>query len=66
MTREEAIKVLDSERKEYIVKGCKLDKAIDIAIKALQGDMYCPSCGVRLVPENEYIEPTQYKGGDDE
>lgn len=23
------------------------------------GDMYCPNCGARLVPENEYLEPTQ-------
>lgn len=33
-----------------------------MAIKALQGDMYCPNCGVRLVPENEYLEPTPTHG----
>lgn len=27
-----------------------------------QGDMYCPNCGVRLVPENEYLEPTPTHG----
>lgn len=26
------------------------------------GDMYCPNCGARLVPENEYLEPTQTHG----
>lgn len=26
------------------------------------GDMYCPNCGVRLVPENEYLEPKQTHG----
>lgn len=35
MNRQEAIKVLDGERKEYIAKGCKLDKAINMAIEAL-------------------------------
>ena len=35
MTRNEAIQILDNERKEYIIKGCKLDKAIDVAIEAL-------------------------------
>lgn len=37
-------------------------KAIDMAIEALQGDMYCPNCGVRLVQEDEYVEPTQTHG----
>ena len=35
MTKEEAIQVLDKERKEYIIRGCKLDKALDLAIAAL-------------------------------
>lgn len=35
---------------------------LDMAIKALQGDMYCPNCGARLVPENEYLEPTHTHG----
>lgn len=36
MTKEEAIKILDKERKEYIVKGCELDKAIGMVIEALK------------------------------
>lgn len=43
------------EHREYV-------EAIRMAIEALQGDMYCPNCGVRLVPENEYLEPTQTHG----
>ena len=35
---------------------------LNMAIKALQGDMYCPNCGVRLVQKDEYIEPTQTHG----
>lgn len=35
MKRSEAIQILDNERKAYIIKGCKLDKAIDMAIEAL-------------------------------
>ena len=35
MKRSEAIQILDNERKAYIIKGCKLDKAIDVAIEAL-------------------------------
>ena len=60
ITREEAIELLedlygaieDNQGRDY-------DEALRMAIKALQGDMYCPNCGVRLVPENEYLEPTQ-------
>ena len=65
MNREEAIDKLqdlwnevyneDSDGYDYAV-------AIDMAIEALQGDMYCPNCGVRLVPENEYLEPTHTHG----
>lgn len=43
------------EHREYV-------EALRMAIEALQGDMYCPNCGVRLVPENEYLEPTQTHG----
>ena len=35
MKRSEAIQILDNERKAYIIKGCKLDQAIDVAIEAL-------------------------------
>ena len=35
MKRSEAIQILDNARKAYIIKGCKLDKAIDMAIEAL-------------------------------
>ena len=35
---------------------------LDMAIEVLQGDMYCPNCGVRLVQEDEYLEPTQTHG----
>lgn len=37
---------------------------LDMAIDALQGDMYCPNCGVRLVPEDEYLEPKFYDEDD--
>lgn len=71
MTREEAIKLLICEKVcvedvDGNIGGERVRQAYDIAIKALQGDMYCPSCGVRLVPENEYVEPKLYKGGDTE
>ena len=56
MKRSEAIQILDNERKAYIIKGCKLDKAIDMAIDALsdrptgewicKGDYaMCSKCG---------------------
>lgn len=35
---------------------------LDMTIKVLQGDMYCPNCGVRLVQEDEYLEPTPTHG----
>lgn len=38
MTNKEAIDILEKEREEYIVKGCKLDKALDVAIKALSAE----------------------------
>lgn len=65
MTREEAIGYLLGE---YVVAHegneyeKELNEALDVAIKTLQGDIYCPNCGVRLVPENEYLEPTQTHG----
>ena len=63
MTREEeAIFYIKELQKIYAPMDRKVAKAIDIAIKALQGDMYCPSCGVRLVSENEYVEPKPHKG----
>lgn len=43
------------EHREYV-------EALRMAIEALQGDMYCPNCGVRLVPEAEYLEPTHTHG----
>lgn len=64
MTREEAIKILKEERWYMSRYSEEYKEAYDIAIKALQGDMYCPSCGVRLVPENEYVEPKPDKEGD--
>ena len=42
MTNKEAIDILERERKEYIVKGCKLDKALDVAIDALQQTAWIP------------------------
>ena len=63
MTREEAIQTIQEMCKRYIFTLDE-DEAVDMAIKSLQGDMYCPSCGVRLVSENEYVEPKPYKGGD--
>ena len=73
MTREEAIAELsvlherllnpkDCEDGCYSWEDGRYVEAIDIAIEALQGDMYCPSCGVRLVSENEYVEQKRYKG----
>ena len=62
MTREEAIKRL-KEYSQYAYgiyhNGQKDEEAFDMAIESLQGDMYCPNCGVRLVTEDEYFEPTQ-------
>ena len=69
MTREEAIRWLNCVKEEvdesegtmiYISKE-KAD-VLAMAIEALQGDMYCPNCGVRLVPEDEYLEPTPTHG----
>lgn len=64
MTREEVITTLEDiietyrDDEEYIdwVEACSY--AINLIVK---GDMYCPSCGVRLVSENEYVEPKPYK-----
>lgn len=56
MTREEAIKILDDERNEYIIRGCQLDKAIDLAIDALsepKGDLISSAEGTWLT---EYTE----------
>lgn len=69
MNKQEAIGWLEQIKDIYIRGGDedfdrRRKEAIDIAIKALQGDMYCPSCGVRLVPENEYVEPRPDKESD--
>lgn len=61
MTREEAVSNIKLFKEIYAPPKDFAD-ALDMAIKALQGDMYCPNCGVRLVPENEYLEPTQTHG----
>lgn len=66
MSRQEAIFYIKELQKTYAPMDRKVAKAINIAIKALQGDMYCPSCGVRLVPENEYVEPKPYKAESEE
>ena len=86
MNREEAIKILELEKKVQVqfvdmnerIRATKVSEkynkidlalieALDLAIKTLSGDMYCPSCGVRLVPENEYVEPkeSEMKAGED-
>lgn len=45
MTRHEAIQILDNERNAYIIKGCQLDKAIDMAIEALENEpIPCEKC----------------------
>lgn len=45
MTRNEAIQILDNERNAYIIKGCQLDKAIDMAIEALKNEpVPCEKC----------------------
>ena len=45
MTRHEAIQILDNERNAYIIKGCQLDKAIDMAIEALENEpIPCERC----------------------
>lgn len=45
MTRHEAIQILDNERNAYIIKGCQLDKAIDMAIEALENEpVPCEKC----------------------
>lgn len=66
MKREEAKAVLYEWQKSMVDHGVPIDtskvQALRVAIKALQGDMYCPNCGVRLVPENEYLEPAQTHG----
>lgn len=64
MNKQEAIKYLnviwDRYTAEYEIERETLEAYL-MARKSLQGDMYCPSCGVRLVSENEYIEPKPYK-----
>ena len=66
MKREEAIMIMHNERPHCGEKATFTEEercdAYDMAIKSLQGDMYCPNCGARLVPENEYLEPTQTHG----
>lgn len=59
MKKAEAIAWLEIMKEDAIFEQYD---ALKIAIDALQGDMYCPNCGVRLVPENEYVEPTQTHG----
>ena len=45
MTRHGAIQILDNERNAYIIKGCQLDKAIDMAIEALENEpVPCEKC----------------------
>lgn len=45
ITRHEAIQILDNERNAYIIKGCQLDKAIDMAIEALENEpVPCERC----------------------
>jgi hypothetical protein len=45
ITRNEAIQILDNERNAYIIKGCQLDKAIDMAIEALENEpVPCEKC----------------------
>lgn len=70
MTREEAIKLLEHISIAYTPTDAYGDyddpqpyeDALDMAIEALQADMYCPNCGVRLVTEDKYIEPTHTHG----
>lgn len=59
MTRQEAKEILERMPTPFSYGHTTAEaiEAIDMAIKALKGDMYCPSCGVRLVSENEYVEP---------
>ena len=59
MKRAEAIAWLEIMKEDAIFEQ---HDALRMAIKALQGDMYCPNCGVRLVQENEYLEPTHTHG----
>lgn len=59
MKRAEAIAWLEIMKEDAIFEQ---HDALKMAIKALQGDMYCPNCGVRLVQEDEYLEPTQTHG----
>ena len=75
MTNEEAIDILERERKEYIVKGCKLDKALDVAIDALKQtkQIGCTGCEyydqqqTRLIcHECKRYYSDKYKGGEDE
>lgn len=61
MTREEAIKIIKGLVGTLEFSASQED-ALIVAIEALQGDMYCPNCGVRLVPENEHLEPTHTHG----
>ena len=66
MKREEAIMIMHNERPHCGEKATFTEEercdAYDMAIEALQGDMYCPNCGVRLVHENECLEPIQTHG----
>lgn len=66
MNREEAKAVLYEWQEMMVRNGVPIDtskvQALRVAIEGLQGDMYCPNCGVRLVQEDEYLEPTQTHG----
>ena len=66
MNREEAKATLYEWQEMMVRNGVPIDtskvQALRVAIETLQGDMYCPNCGARLVPENEYLEPTQTHG----
>ena len=63
---------IEAVRKELVCDGrhethdkvCRF--IADVILTALpSADIYCPSCGIRLVSEHEYVEPP-YKGGDTE
>lgn len=63
MTKEEAMPYIERMLESFKYKNAEFwtpeIKALELAIEVLQGDMYCPNCGVRLVTEDEYLEPTQ-------
>ena len=60
MKRSEAIQILDNERKAYIIKGCKLDKAIDMAIEALSAEAEWIPISEGLPKEHERVGTKQF------